>query len=40
VIELQDAQHLAIATDPIPVTESVLALERSLEPSTGSGRGN
>ena len=40
VIELQDVQHLAITTDPIPVTESVLALERSLEPSTRSGRRN
>jgi pimeloyl-ACP methyl ester carboxylesterase len=31
VIELDRVQHLAIATNPIPVTEALLELERSLE---------
>jgi hypothetical protein len=38
VLEIQGAQHLAIATDPMPVTEALLDLERGLEQSTRSGR--
>jgi hypothetical protein len=38
VIEIRDVQHLAIATDPIAVTEALLELERSLAPSTHSAR--
>ena len=34
VIEMRDVQHLAIATNPIPVTEAVLDIERSLEQPT------
>jgi len=34
VREMHGAHHLAIATDPIPVTEALLDLERSLEQST------
>ena len=34
VIEIRDVQHLAIATNPIPVTEAVLDIERSLEQSS------
>jgi pimeloyl-ACP methyl ester carboxylesterase len=34
VHEIHGVQHLAIATDPIPVTEALLDLERSLEQST------
>jgi hypothetical protein len=37
VIELRDAQHLATATNPIPVTDALLDVERSLERSTRSG---
>jgi hypothetical protein len=36
VIEIRDVQHLAIATNPIPVTEAVLDIERSLQQSTQS----
>jgi hypothetical protein len=39
VTEIHGAQHLAIATDPIPVTDALLDLERSLEQSR-SGRRN
>jgi hypothetical protein len=35
VIQLHGLQHLAIATNPIPVTEALLELERSLQRSTG-----
>jgi pimeloyl-ACP methyl ester carboxylesterase len=38
VIEIRDVQHLAIATNPIPVTEAVLDIERSLKQSTHSAR--
>ncbi|MGH2978262.1 MAG: alpha/beta fold hydrolase [Solirubrobacterales bacterium] len=30
VVEIPDVHHLAIATDPIPVTDALLALERAL----------
>jgi hypothetical protein len=30
VVEIPDTQHLAIATDPIAVTDALLALERTL----------
>ena len=36
VIEIRDVQHLAIATNPIAVTDAVLEIERSLEQSTQS----
>ena len=36
VIEIRDVQHLAIATNPMPVTEAVLDIERSLQQSTQS----
>jgi hypothetical protein len=39
-IEIDGVQHLAIATNPIPVTEALLDLERSLEQSTQFGRRN
>ena len=38
VIEIAGVKHLAIATNPIPVTESLLDLERSLWRSTRSRR--
>jgi hypothetical protein len=38
VIEIRDVQHLAIATNPIPVTEAVLDIERSLEQPTPFAR--
>jgi pimeloyl-ACP methyl ester carboxylesterase len=38
VIEIRDVQHLAIATNPIPVAEALLDIERSLEQSTQSAR--
>lgn len=31
VIEIRDVQHLAIATNAIPVTQALLDLERSLQ---------
>jgi pimeloyl-ACP methyl ester carboxylesterase len=34
VLEIHGVQHLATATDPIPVTEALLDLERGLEQST------
>jgi hypothetical protein len=38
VIEIRDVGHLAVATNPVPVTEAVLDIERSLEQSTHSDR--
>jgi pimeloyl-ACP methyl ester carboxylesterase len=40
VTEIPGVQHLAIATNPIPVTEALLDLELSIEQSTRSGRRN
>lgn len=40
VIEIPGVQHLAIATNPIPITDALLDLERLLEQSTRSGRRN
>jgi pimeloyl-ACP methyl ester carboxylesterase len=37
VFEIQGVQHLAIATNPIPVTEALLQLERSVGSSTRPG---
>jgi pimeloyl-ACP methyl ester carboxylesterase len=38
VIEIDGVQHLAIATNPIPVTKALLDLERSIEQSARSRR--
>jgi hypothetical protein len=38
VIEIRDVQHLAIATNPIPVTKAMLDVERSLRQSTHPAR--
>ena len=40
VIEIPDVQHLAIATNPIALTEALLDIERSLEQPTLSARRN
>ena len=37
VTEIHGVQHLAIATNPLPVTDALLDLERSLEQSTRPG---
>jgi pimeloyl-ACP methyl ester carboxylesterase len=36
VIEIRDVHHLAIATNPIPVTDALLDIERSLEQRPGT----
>jgi hypothetical protein len=38
VIEIRDAEHLAPATNPIPVTDALLDVEHFLDQSTRSGR--
>jgi hypothetical protein len=39
VIEIRGVQHLAIATDPIPVTDALLELECAMEQPTPPGCG-
>ena len=38
VVQIDDVQHLAIATNPIQVTDGLLEIERSLEQSNQSAR--